>query len=61
MHAFVVLVLVFFPYQAKRLTWGNVSEMICFVSTEASVSQLTAVAHRGGALIGPVFACVSTT
>jgi len=30
MHAFVVLGL-FFSYQAKRLAWGNVSEMNCFV------------------------------
>jgi len=31
-RAFVVLGLVFFPYQAKRLAWGNVSEMTQFLS-----------------------------
>jgi len=29
----VVLGLVFFPYQAKRLAWGNVSEITYFVSS----------------------------
>ena len=33
MCAFVALDLVFFPYQAKRLAWGNVSEMTRFVSS----------------------------
>jgi len=32
MCAFVVLGLVF-PYKAKRLAWGNVSEMTYFVSS----------------------------
>ena len=33
MHAFVMLDLVFFQYQAKRLPWENVSEMTYFVSS----------------------------
>ena len=33
MRAFVVLGLVFFPYQAKRRAWKNVSEMTHFVSS----------------------------
>jgi len=32
MHAFVVLGFVS-PYQAKRLAWGNVSEITYFVSS----------------------------
>ena len=40
---FVVLGLAFFPQQAKRLAWGNVSEMTYFVSSHShiSVSQST--------------------
>jgi len=42
---FVVLGLAFFPQQAKRLAWGNVSEMTYFVSSHnhnhISVSQST--------------------
>jgi len=30
MRVFVELGLVFFPHQAKRLTWGNVSEVTYF-------------------------------
>jgi len=37
MCAFVVLVLVFFPYHVKRLAWGNVSEMTYAVVISADV------------------------
>jgi len=33
MRAFVVLGLVFSTHQAKRLAWGNISEMTYFVSS----------------------------
>jgi len=40
---FVVLGLAFFPQQAKRFAWGNVSEMTYFVSSHNhnSVSEST--------------------
>ena len=52
MRAFVVLGLVFFLYQAKRLAWRNVTEVICVVSSGTwnhnSVSQSIVLCVTGG-------------
>ena len=56
MRAFVVLGLVFFSHQAKRLAWENVSEITYFVSTGTlnhnSVSQSLSVGWQEGHVAG---------
>jgi len=58
MCAFVVLCLVFFPYQAKRFAWRNVSEMTCLCRVRRTVvfirkSNVKKIIRRMNALPSP--------
>ena len=42
----------YFPYQAKRLAWGNASEMSYFVSSETTIQSIDQILPVTGVQIG---------